>query len=135
MLTMKSKNAVFLIHNPLLRRLYETLVTKDVPLELKQTALRDFEDYMEASERQAKMHFLTEVLWLTCGEDLDALDSAFAKKEVKSGDKLSVEDKDSLVRALVFALGGISEEEVSGVLGKLKKFKESDTSGNELPFF
>lgn len=134
-LTMRSKDSVFLIHNPMLRNLYETLTAKDVPLQLKQSALRDFEDYMELRERQAKMHFLTELLWLTCGEDLDALKSSFAKKDVKSEDRLSVEDKDSLVRALVFTLGGITEEELSGVIGMLKKFKESDTGSNELPFF
>lgn len=135
MLTMRSKDSVFMIHNPMLRKLYETLIAKDVPLELKQSALREFEDYMGVLENQAKIQFLTETLWLTCGEDLDALQVSFEKREVKSGDKLSVEDKDSLVRALVFALGGISEEEISGVMGMLEKFKKSCAGSNELPFF
>lgn len=134
MLTMKGKESVFLIHNPMLRKLYETLTAEDVPLELKKSALRDFEGYMGVRERQAKMRLLTEMLWLTCGEELDALRSSFAKKDVKSEDKLSVEDKDSLVRALVFALGGISDEEISGIMRTLEKYKESDTGSNELPF-
>lgn len=134
MLTMKGKESVFLIHNPMLRKLYETLTAEDVPLELKKSALRDFEGYMGVRERQAKMRFLTETLWLTCGEELDALRSSFAKRAIRSDDRLSVEDKNSLVRAMVFALGGISEEEVSGVMGTLEKYKESDTGSNELPF-
>ena len=135
LLTMRSKDSVFLIYNSMLRNLYETLTAKDVPLELKQTTLRDFEDYMGVQERQAKMRFVTEVLWLTCGDDLDALKSSFVKKDVKSEDKLSVEDKDSLVRALVFALGGIKEDEISRVMGMLKKFQKSDSGSKELPFF
>lgn len=135
MLTRKSNNSVFLIHNDMLRRLYNTLMAEGVPLELKQSVLRDFEDYMKLLERQAKIHFLTELLWLTCGDDLDALKTSFAKKDVKSEDKLSIEDKDSLVRALVFAFGGIQEDEILKVMGMLKKFKEGDTGCNELPFF
>lgn len=131
----KESNSVFLIHNDMLRRLYNTLMAEGVPLEMKQSTLRDFEDYMGVLERQAKMQFLTELLWLTCGEDLNALKSSFEKKDIKSEDKLSVEDKDSLVRALVFAFGGIKEDEISRVLGMLERFKESDTGGNELPFF
>lgn len=134
MLTMRS-DSVFLIHNDMLRRLYNTLMAEGVPLEMKQSTLRDFEDYMGVLERQAKMQFLTELLWLTCGDDLDTLRSSFEKKDVKSEDKLSVEDKDSLVRAVVFALGGIKKDEVSGVMGMLEKFQKSDTGDNELPFF
>lgn len=107
MLVRNDKNTVFLIQNNRLRQLYETLTAGDVPLELKQMTLRDFEDYMRGLGRQAKMNFITELLWLTCGEDLDALKSALEKRGVRSEDKLSVEDKDSLVRAVVFALGGI----------------------------
>lgn len=135
MLIRNDKDSVFLIQNNRLRQLYETLTAGDVPLELKQMTLRDFEDYMRVLERQAKMHFLTELLWLTCGEDLDALQISFAKKDVRSDDKLSVGDKDSLVRAVVFALGGISEKEFSGVMGMLRKFQKSDTGSKELPFF
>lgn len=135
MLVRNDKNTVFLIQNNRLRQLYETLTAGDVPLELKQMTLRNFEDYMRVLERQAKMHFVTELLWLTCGEDLDALKSSLEKRGVRSEDKLSVEDKDSLVRAVVFALGGISKKEISGVLGMLKKFQKSDTGSNELPFF
>lgn len=135
MLVRNDKNTVFLIQNNRLRQLYETLTAGDVPLELKQMTLRNFEDYMRVLERQAKMHFVTELLWLTCGEDLDALQISFAKKDVKSDDKLSVGDKDSLVRAVVFALGGISEKEISGVFGMLDEFQKSGTGSNELPFF
>lgn len=135
MLTRKSNNSVFLIHNDMLRRLYNTLMAEGVPLELKQSVLRDFEDYMGVLERQAKIHFLTELLWLTCGDDWDTLRSSFEKKDVKSEDKLSVEDKDSLVRALVFVLGGISEEEYSGVMDMLERIQKSDSGSNELPFF
>lgn len=135
MLIKNESDSMFLIQNDRLRRLYGTLITGDVPLQLKQMALRDFEDYMRALERQAKMYFITELLWLTCGEDLDTLKLALEKRGVRSEDKLSVEDKDSLVRAVVFALGSISEKEISGVLGMLEKFQKIDTGSNELPFF
>lgn len=56
----------------------------------------------------------------------EGLISSFAKKDVKSEDKVSVEDKDSLVRAMVFALGGISDEEISGIMRTLHEGRWKD---------
>lgn len=130
---MLSGNKCFVIRDTALRELYGVLCAEDVPSELKQLQLREYEDHLCRRERQIKLSFLTELLWLTGGAGMDAWETAFQNREKPVHEGMAV-DVDCLVKAASFALGVVTEEEVYQILQTIKGFKENGVETQEMPF-
>ena len=102
---------LFHIRDKELRELYDTLLDGRIPLDWKRKKLRKFEGYMERQQRNAKLSFLKEILWLICDGDLPMLGKALKKRKepVAKGEMADVE---CLVKAASFALMELSEKEL-----------------------
>lgn len=124
---------LFHIRDKELRELYDTLIDGRTPLDWKRKKLRKFEEYMERQQRNAKLSFLKEILWLICDGDLPMLGKALKKRRepVAKGEMADVE---CLVKAASFALMELSEKEAAGIMAALQAVSDRDFGNQEMPF-
>lgn len=114
--------------------LFYTLSTRGIPMERKITQLRRYEDHLLQRDvcwvREAKLALLRDLLWLMYNDKLDLLESALRDRhKPEKGATPS-----SLVKAAEFALGGITDEEASGIMELMRIMRADGMGGQELPF-
>ncbi len=127
----------FIIREKSLRDLFCVLCAEDVPMEKKVQQLRKYEDWLFRRDigqiREAKLALLRELLWLMYGDRLKLLEAAMRDRESPAGEEVSGSPA-VLVKAAYFALGGITEEEVSGIMEMMWLMKADGVGARELPF-
>lgn len=127
----------FIIREKSLRDLFCVLCAEDVPMEKKVQQLRKYEDWLFRRNigqiREAKLALLRELLWLMYGDRLKLLEAAMRDRESPAGEEASGSPA-VLVKAAHFALGGITEEEVSDIMEMMWLMKADGVGARELPF-
>lgn len=113
-----------------LRELYRVLTDAGISVNVKKASVREYEDYLLQRDRDVRLHFLTDLIWMLCRNDIQEIEKAFEERQIAADIEMDVS---SLIKAGAFLLDMVSDEEADAIIKKLKYYIKTHNEG-ELPF-
>lgn len=120
----------YVIKEKELRKLYSVLTDVGVPMNVKRASVVEYEEHLLQRDRDVRLHFLTELIWMLCRNDMKEIEKAFEERQIAEDMEMDVS---SLIKAGAFLMETISDEEVGAMMKKLEYYMKRYHDG-ELPF-